>query len=93
MGDHRCCRGCGTLFVPARPYHQFCGWECWQSSASNPPPEVRPAKPLLTAATLRDAVRLCHPDAQPPERLEQATRTTQALTVALAQVRELEAAA
>ena len=79
--------------MPAQPYHQFWGWECWQGSASNPPPETRPAKPLLDAATLRDAVRLCHPDAHPPERVEQATRVTQTLTAALARARDTEKAA
>lgn len=88
----RPCTGCGQPFEPSRPYHRLC-WECWQEPTNARRHERLPAEPLLDAGTLRIAVALTHPDRHPPERAEQATRTTQALTAALARVREIEAAA
>jgi hypothetical protein len=46
---------------------------------------------ILDARTIRAALALAHPDRHPPERAEQATRVTQALSVALTHAREREA--
>jgi len=45
---------------------------------------------ILDARTIRAALALAHPDRHPPERAE-ATRVTQALSVALTHAREREA--
>ena len=93
MSNDRRCRGCVNLFVPSRPHHRLC-WDCfWREPADSAPPQRRStAEPLIDARTLRAAVALTHPDRHPPERAEQALLTTQALSVALTRIRELEAA-
>ena len=97
MPNYRHCHECGDLFAPSRPHHRLC-WECWRlqdradgrdaGSWSRSPAEK--LIPVLDARTLRTAIALCHPDRH-EGRVEQATRTTQVLTAALARVRELEA--
>ncbi len=90
----RGCVECGYPFRPAAAHHRQC-WDCWHdrngsAGSSRAPSAVSVG---LDAATLRDAVALCHPDRDPVERQAKATLVTQALTAALERTRELERAA
>jgi hypothetical protein len=66
-------------------------WSCWREAKANetmppPPPKiVRVEVPVETVSeeVLRQAIRLCHPDAHPIERFEQANAVTAALLAAL----------
>lgn len=88
----RACSGCGQPFEPSRPYHRRC-WSCWGEHDRGRSTETREpgAGLILDARTIRAALALAHPDRHPPERAEQATRVTQALSVALTHAREREA--
>jgi len=87
--------GCGESFLAERPWHRMC-WPCRraredaETRATRPVTEPREVL-VLDSRSIRAALALTHPDRHPPERAEQATRTTQALAVALERARELEA--
>jgi len=92
----RPCSGCAQPFEPARSFHRLC-WACWGEQDRADSPRTRRPAPrvtsILDARVIRAALALTHPDRHPPERAEQATRTTQELTIALARAREIEKAA
>lgn len=84
------CGECGAGFVPARYYHQLCRACSTRRFAGEAQPT---AGVVLDLETARGALRLTHPDRHPPERQEQATRVTQALSAALDDARTLRSAA
>lgn len=87
------CDGCGAAFIPAKPFHRLCR-SCSQARfGSGPASPPRTGGVVLDIETARGALRLTHPDRHPPERQEQATRVTQALSAALDDARGLGRAA
>ena len=91
----KACEGCGEWFRPGRSYHRRC-WDCWREGAGDFDArrqsrrrEIVQRAPLLSEATIRNAVQLCHPDRH-PGRQELANRTTAELLEALAAMRSLE---
>jgi hypothetical protein len=82
------CDSCGEPFVAARPYHRRC-WDCWHRA---PRPTGGDDLGRLIGL-IREAVLLTHPDRHPPERGEQATRTTARLLGLLGELRARETAA
>lgn len=92
MKARRECRECYAPFE-GEPWQKLC-WTCWRERRDR---EARPdhghtgaQQQLLDEPTLKAAIRLTHPDAQPPERREQATITTAKLLDALQTVRSIE---
>jgi hypothetical protein len=90
----RACRSCGGLFTPAKSFHRQC-WECYwdERDQTRTTPTPAPTSTILDAKTLRDAIRLAHPDLHPAARKDLATATTQKLLAALEVTRQLERAA
>ena len=91
MKAPRECRECYAPFE-GEPWQRLC-WTCWRERRDR---EARPdhghtgVEQLLDEPTLKAAIRLTHPDAQPAERRELATSTTAKLLDALATVRSIE---
>jgi hypothetical protein len=88
-------RECAECWAPFEGEHwQRLCWTCWRERRDG---EARTdhghtvrVEPLLDEPTLKAAIRLTHPDAQPVERRELATSTTAKLLDALATVRSIE---
>lgn len=82
--SYRVC-SCGEAFYPRFASHRLCP-SCWRRRSAR-----RDRRQLVEAdstpdlmGVLRQAITLTHPDRHPPERREQATRTTQELLELLA---------
>lgn len=68
--------GGGLLLITGRLRRRATRW--W--APASPPPTNSWDAPELDPALLRDVIRLCHPDADPPERREFANAVTANLT-------------
>jgi hypothetical protein len=93
--DYKRCVRCGHRFMPVKAWPRRC-WPCFRADAprfrASTKPAVNTLVPILDSKTLRETISLTYPDRH-AGRVEQATRVTQTLAVALARTREIEARA